>query len=179
MSQLLPVYSYYQHLYSEFNINSCPGYFTNLPTGVPLPAFSLYNYCNSALPEQRSQISTNCMPLPVKILWWVLIQHLHALESIYLFQFPISSLNQVFSTYPQLCLHISSTWYTFFYKTLLHSLRPIVNSNSCLKCSLILPPRSWTNTAHSSLHLPPYIITFTYGSSLPSIIQFLGFCSTS
>lgn len=152
MSQLLPVYSHYQHLYSELNINSCPGYFTNLPTGVPLPAFSLYNYCNSALPEQCSQISTKCMPLLVKILWWVLIQCLDALGSTYLFQVPIASLNQVFSTYLQLCLHISSTWYSFFYKTILHSLRPIESSNSCLKCLPILPPRSWT---HSALFLTP------------------------
>lgn len=92
-----------------------------------------------------------------------------------------ASLNQVFSTYLQLCLHVSSTWYSFFYKTLLHSLRPTESSNSCLKCPpiLLLPPRSWTHIAHSFLHLPLYIITSTYGSSLPSIIQFLGFCSTS
>lgn len=125
-----------------------------------------------------SGASTKCMPLLVKILWWVLIQHLHALGSICLFQVPISSLTKYF-------LHIYSSDYISplpgilsFIKPYLHSLRPTVNSSSCLCVPWFFHQEAGTYMAHSSLHPPPYIITSTH-ASLPSIIQFLGFCSIS
>lgn len=112
--------------------NSCLDYFTSLPTGDPPPASPVCNYSNTALPRWSSQTSTKHVPLLIRLLRPAHTQHRHALASTYPIQVPTASLHQVFSMYLWLCLYISSTWYTFFYKALFHSSKLTGNSNSCL-----------------------------------------------